>query len=63
MKITRESTDKLPGETFTAEPLSSENSWRVRRSRDGQNVMFRVSRETAISFARNMNLKDAEVKA
>jgi hypothetical protein len=57
MKITIENTSKLPGETFIAEPLYVENSWRVRRSRDGQNVLFRVSREDAESFAADMNAK------
>lgn len=65
MIITTDNTDKLPGETFLAEPLWVENSWRVRRSRDGQNVMFRVSREIAEKFAESMNHKevpDARVK-
>lgn len=57
MKITIESTAKLPGETFRAEPLACEDSWRVRRSRDGQNVMFRVSRDAAEQFAAAMNAK------
>ncbi len=57
MTITVDNTSKLDGETFSAEPLAAENSWRVRRSRDGQNVMFRVDRETAYQFAEAMNLK------
>lgn len=61
MKITVENTDKLPGETFCAEPLATENSWRVRRSRDGQNVMFRTDRETAKRFAVDMNNKSVNV--
>ena len=60
MRITVENTSKRPGETFTAEPLFSENAWRVKRSRDGQNVMFRVSREVAESFAVAMNAKEAK---
>ena len=60
MLITVENTSKRPGETFTAEPLFSEDAWRVRRSRDGQNVMFRVSRETAESFAAGMNAKEVK---
>lgn len=56
-KITVENTEKHPGETFTAEPLRTENSWRVRRSFDGQNVMFRVSRDDAENFAAAMNAK------
>ena len=56
MSITTvENTHKLTGETFRAEPLYTENSWRVRRSRDGQNVLFRVSREHAEQFAQQMN--------
>lgn len=57
MKITVENTDKLPGETFKAEPLLTENSWRVWRSRDGQNVLFRVLKEEAERFAKEMNRK------
>lgn len=57
MIVTIENTPKLPGETFTAEPLSRENSWRVRRSRDGQNVLFRVKQEVAEEFAAAMNAK------
>lgn len=56
-KITVENTEKLPGETFYAEPLRSENSWRVRRSRDGQNVLFRVSKEFAEQLAAAMNAR------
>lgn len=54
-RATVETTHKNPGETFRAEPLLAEESWRVRRSRDGQNVLFRVSRETAEQFAAAMN--------
>ena len=57
MKITVENTDKIEGETFYAEPLTVEDSWRVRRSRDGQNVMFRVTSEVAEAFAAAMNQK------
>lgn len=58
MLVTVENTKKLPGETFYAEPLHTENSWRVRRSRDGQNVLFRVDREFAENFAAAMNAKN-----
>lgn len=60
MIITVDNTDKLQGETFYAEPLATEGSWRVRRSRDGQNVMFRVSRKQAEEFAAAMNSKAPE---
>jgi hypothetical protein len=56
--ITVENTDKRPGETFRAEPLKGGHAWRVSRSRDGQNVMFRVSRERAEAFAEAMNAKE-----
>lgn len=55
MIITIENTSKRPGETFSAEPLMRESSWRVRRSRDGQNVLFRVGRDEAETFAAAMN--------
>lgn len=55
--VTVENTPKLPGETFRAEPLYTENSWRVRRSSDGQSVLFRVSRDFAERFASEMNAK------
>jgi hypothetical protein len=57
MKVTVENTEKRPGETFRAEPLRTEESWLVRRSHDGQNVLFRVSREYAEVFAAAMNAK------
>lgn len=59
MTVTVENTDKISGETFRAEPLRAENSWRVRRSRDGQNVLFRVDQDTAENFAAAMNAKAA----
>ena len=39
-------------EVLMAEPLRTEDSWRVRRSRDGQNVLFRVSKEEAERFVK-----------
>lgn len=57
VKITVSNTDKLPGETFEAEPLPTEYSWRVISSR-GRLVMFRVSEETAKKFASDMNAKE-----
>jgi hypothetical protein len=59
MKITVDNTSKLPGETFWAGPLRTENLWHVRRSRDGQNVLFRMSRDDAEQFAAAMNAKPA----
>lgn len=50
---------KLPGETFWVEPLRVENSWRVRRSRDGQNVAFRCSRKDAERIAAELNAMEA----
>lgn len=43
---------------FWAEPLQTENSWRVRRPCDGQNVAFRVSREEAERIAAELNAKE-----
>lgn len=60
MKITVENTKKLPGEVFKAEPLLIEDSWRVRRSRDGQVVLFRVERDVAKQFAKAMNRKQSD---
>ena len=57
MNITVQNTDKLPGETFSAVPLRTENSWMVRRSRDNCPIMFRVGREAAEAFAEAMNSK------
>lgn len=46
-------------ERFFAEPLPTENSWRVRDRWDGQNVAFRVSEEDAHRIAAEKNAAEA----
>ncbi len=46
-------------ETFMAEPLRTENSWRVTGSW-GTVEAFRVSQEDAENIARKLNLEGAE---
>jgi hypothetical protein len=43
-------------EEYFAEPLLTENSWRVRRRFDGQNVAFRIERREAELLADKLNL-------